>query len=193
MRRILGEAPANRTESDIHTLAEIIKRLKFFKIYNLDVHDRRKLCRHMVLKSYRAGYEDIFRAGEYGNAFYIVVVGGVKIRVEADSTLLHGRPQASSAAHGSGGDKHVLERTDSSASAAMSALKEMVARPSMPRMRVARDVAHLLTGDCFGERALWTKDQLRTATATTTGPTQVCEGMYSRLVGSPSNCNVRHL
>ena len=82
-REILAKPAAERTESELLLLEEVLSRLKFAK--SLRVAEKVELCKSMGYRKILAG-ETLFRQGDPGDHFYVIIVGCVSVHIQDAQT-----------------------------------------------------------------------------------------------------------
>ena len=81
--RDLAKPAAERTESELLLLEEVLSRLKFAK--SLRVAEKVELCKSMGYRKILAG-ETLFRQGDPGDHFYVIIVGCVSVHIQDAQT-----------------------------------------------------------------------------------------------------------
>lgn len=82
-REILAKPAAERTESELLLLEEVLSRLKFAR--RLRHAEKVELCKSMGYRKILAG-ETLFRQGDPGDHFYVIIVGCVSVRIQDAQT-----------------------------------------------------------------------------------------------------------
>jgi CRP-like cAMP-binding protein len=80
MIQVLLKPSEERKEKDFTILAPVLKEINFFKSRNMINQDIIYLCQELQYEFFTKG-ETIFKYGEHGNKFYIVLNGKVDIMV----------------------------------------------------------------------------------------------------------------
>lgn len=78
IRVALGLEPDERSEENVDAILDFVKDIKFFS--KLTIWQQRTLCRTMTLKECKTK-EYVFRRGEHGDKFYIILSGSVQVHV----------------------------------------------------------------------------------------------------------------
>lgn len=79
-------APDHRTDHHINNIMDCVQNVKFFgKLMNLQ---QRALCRTMTLETFEPR-QIIFQKGDFGDKFYIVLVGSVSVHIENAGTAVN--------------------------------------------------------------------------------------------------------
>ena len=69
-----------RTEKDFHILMPIVKELKFFLQKQIVGQDLHEVC-HLVKHEYMRAGDHVFKYGDFGDKFYVILKGQVSIRI----------------------------------------------------------------------------------------------------------------
>lgn len=77
---ILKKDSSARTEKELNTLIPYIKELSFFKSRKLEQDDIINICQELKYEYVKLG-EAVFKYGEYGTKFYIILKGEVEIKI----------------------------------------------------------------------------------------------------------------
>jgi len=70
--------PDSRTDDDISTILEFVRDVKFFS--QLTTIQQQMLCQMMTLETFQAD-DTIFKFGEFGDKFYIILSGSAKVQL----------------------------------------------------------------------------------------------------------------
>ena len=87
-RRILRKKPSTRTKREVYELSQFVQNLKFFR--GMVTSFTRELCTVIDLSAMSAN-SIVFREGEIGELFYIILTGSVDIKVNSKDS--RGRDQ----------------------------------------------------------------------------------------------------
>jgi hypothetical protein len=79
---ILHKAPEDRLQHELDTLSTLIKNVKFFN--NVPHHVREELCRVMYVQDVPFHHKTVFKQGDEGETFYIILLGAFEVRVQGD-------------------------------------------------------------------------------------------------------------
>ena len=80
MAEVLSKSPKDRTRDDLRLLQGATEGVKFFRSLN-DPAVHIELCRSMTVKRTATDFE-VFRQGDLGTTFYVIVSGAVKIYIQ---------------------------------------------------------------------------------------------------------------
>eukprot|EP00347_Sterkiella_histriomuscorum_P008621 403344394 len=77
---ILKKPPEFRNEKDLNNLAPVIKEIQFFKTRNIEGSHLNDICNELRYEYYQPG-EFVFRQGDYGDRFYVILRGKVQVLI----------------------------------------------------------------------------------------------------------------
>jgi len=78
--QILKKPSDQRSDKDLQVMLPIIREIAFFKNKNIQGQDLVQICQEMKHAHYREG-EAVFKQGEYGDKFYIILRGEVSVKI----------------------------------------------------------------------------------------------------------------
>ncbi len=76
---ILHKAPECRLKHELDTLSTLIKNVKFFN--TVPYHVREELCRVMYVQDVPWAQKTVFKQGDKGDTFFIILLGSFEVRV----------------------------------------------------------------------------------------------------------------
>ena len=72
--------PEERNEKDMAILGPELKQMDFFKTLKIEGQDIHQVCQELQYEYLHKG-EAVFKYGEYGNKFYVILKGEVAVKI----------------------------------------------------------------------------------------------------------------
>lgn len=92
-----------RNEKDLMVMVPLVKEIDFFKKKNIQGQDLVQICQELKHEFYREG-EAVFKQGEYGDKFYVILKGEVGVKIpDPKRRLEQAQKQQQAAANNQGG------------------------------------------------------------------------------------------